>query len=58
MISDKHAAIFFPLFEACIQEDVLRVWLRNTGASIGYNDGSNICADRLKDILSHLRIEI
>jgi hypothetical protein len=34
MTSDKYATILFPLVESCIPEDVLRVWLRNTEASI------------------------
>jgi len=34
------------------------VSLRNTGASIRDDDGSNICEDRLKDLLSHQCFEV
>ena len=58
MTSDKYAKILFPFVESCIPEDVLRVWLRNTGASIRDDDGSSICGDRIKDLLLLLRNEV
>ena len=43
MTSDKYAKILFPLVESCIPDDVLRMCMRNTVASIRDDDGSSIC---------------
>lgn len=48
--SDKHVEILFLVVESCISEDVLRVWLRNTGALLRDNNGSSIFGDRIKDL--------
>lgn len=52
MVFDNYAKILFPLAESCIPEDVLRVWLRNAGASIRADGGSSIFVERTKDLVS------
>jgi hypothetical protein len=47
--SDKYTTILFLLIESCISKDVLRVWLRNTGALLRDNYGSSTFGDRIKD---------
>ena len=58
MIFDKYVKILFTLFESCIPEDVLRVWMRNIAASIRDDDGSSTFRDRMKDLLSYLGSEV
>jgi hypothetical protein len=53
--SNKYAFILFLLVESCVLEDVLRVWLRNTGNLIRDDNGRSIFGDRIKDLLSLLR---
>jgi hypothetical protein len=52
VVFDNYAKILFPLAESCIPEDVLRVWLRNAGASIRADGGSSIFVERTKDLVS------
>jgi hypothetical protein len=48
--SDKYAAILFLLVESSIPEDLLRVWLRNTGALLRDDNVSSTFGDRIKDL--------
>jgi hypothetical protein len=56
--SDKYERTLFPLVESCIPEYVLTGWLRNPGTIDKEDDGKSIFGDKLKDLLSFLRIEV
>ncbi|GFX75473.1 DUF5641 domain-containing protein [Trichonephila clavipes] len=52
MTSDKYSAMLFPLVESCIPEDILRVWLRNSGSE------EKSYSARLTQFLNFLRAEV
>jgi hypothetical protein len=49
--------ILFLLIESCITEDILRLWLRNTGALLRDDNGNSIFGDRMKNLPSFLRLK-